>query len=70
MEYFLAASVIGAGYVFNNNGKNRTNEPSYIANVSNNEKPNGSNIYNNTSTIQIRKIILCTNLISILRGEI
>lgn len=55
MEYFLAASVIGTGYVFNNNGKNRTNEPSYIANVSNNEKPNGSNIYNNTSTIQIRK---------------
>ena len=37
MEYFLAASVIGAGYVFNGNGKNRTNQPKYIANVPENE---------------------------------
>ena len=55
MEYFLAASVIGAGYVFNGNGKNRTNQPKYIANVPENEKPNGNNIYSNQTTIKIRK---------------
>ena len=55
MEYFLAASVIGAGYALNNNGKNRNNEPSFISNVPKNQLPNGNNIYNNESTINIRQ---------------
>ena len=55
MEYLLSAAVIGAGYMFNNNGTNRLNQPDYSGDVSENNVPNGENIYANTSSIQIRK---------------
>ena len=54
MEYLLAASVIGAGYMFNNNGTNRLNSPDYSGNISKNDMPNGDNIYANRSTVKIR----------------
>ena len=57
MEFILAASVIGAGYMLNNKGTDRDDilESDFIADVSPNDKPNGDNIYENKTTIKIRK---------------
>jgi len=57
MEFILAASVIGIGYVFNNKGidRNDVSETDFIASVPVNNKPNGNNIFQNESTINIRR---------------
>jgi hypothetical protein len=57
MEFVLAASVIGIGYAFNNKGVDRNDmvESDFVATVPVNNKPNGNNIYENKTTINIRK---------------
>ena len=57
MEFLLAASVIGIGYAFNNKGVDRDDivETDFVATVPANNKPNGDNIYQNETTIKIRK---------------
>ena len=46
MEFVLAASVIGLGYIFNNKGLNRDDivESDFVSNVPKNDIPNGRNI--------------------------
>ena len=57
MEFIIAASVIGMGYVFNNKGVDRNDivESDFITNVPRNRQPNGDNVYENKTTIKIRK---------------
>ena len=49
MEFIIAASVIGMGYVFNNKGVDRNDivESDFITNVPRNRQPNGDNVYEN-----------------------
>ena len=55
MEYLIAATVIGLGYIFNNNGTKRVNIPDFESNVPLNSIPTGENIYQSSDILKIKK---------------
>jgi len=57
MEFIIAASVIGMGYVFNNKGVDRNDivESDFITNVPRNRQPNGDNVHENKQLLRLEK---------------
>ena len=53
MELVLISAVIGAGYMFGKDSKNRFKDITFLSNVPKNEVPSGNNIYDSERSQEI-----------------